>query len=569
MLGFDKIASLASRARAPKQEGDGQEPSTSAQDHGAATAGAAQEGVASNDAARGVDGSTTSSASNARAMDLAALVELLECDSLRLDNTVIRGLADHSEEVRPGFVFFAVAGHEKNGARFASRAVGNGAIAVVAQEPLPVPVPVLLVDDVRRAASRAAACFFGRPSLRMPVIGVTGTNGKTTVADLLRICLEDDSRPVGSLGTIEYRLGSNGSGRPVVQRATNTTPGPIAIQNYLRQMLDREVRAAVLEVSSHALDQGRCDAVHFAAAIFTNLTQDHLDYHGTMQAYAEAKSRLFASLKEGTIAILPADDPNAAMMRDALPDGVGIATYALGSILPDALPTEGIHVRGRIVQAGIDSCKIEARTPEGVVSFCLPLVGEHNARNALAAMTAAIALGVGSLRVADALTCARPVAGRLEAIASDRLPFHVFVDYAHTPDALQQVLTSTRPLTAGSLRVLFGCGGDRDRDKRPKMGQIAAKLADHVVVTSDNPRREDPTAILRDILTGVEDLEDQSSVIEVCEDRRRAIRHLLASSQPGDTIVIAGKGHERGQVVGDVTRPFDDREEVEEWACSR
>jgi len=505
--------------------------------------------------------------------DLEAVRRILDDPEIRrFDNVRITGLADHSGRVKPGDLFFAVPGLETDGARFAEDAVEAGAVAIVAARPLDVGVPVVVVRDVRRTASILADHFYNGPSARLPVVGVTGTNGKSTVTDLLTLCLEDDARAVGSLGTIRYRLGELGPRHTPKQRPTEaivhgqtTTPGPIEVQAYLRAMLDNGVRAAVIEASSHALDQGRTEAVEFSAAVFTNLSQDHLDYHGSMAAYARAKARLFQDLRPGSLAVLPHDDLSAQPIYDALPPDVRLVTYGQ---TPSA--REGVvHVYGQILRMDLRGSLVRIATPDGETEIELPLVGSHNVRNALAAMACAIGMGVGPLRAADALSRARPVSGRLERVDGDRVPFRIFIDYAHTPDAMQQVLTSLRPLTPGKVRVLFGCGGERDRLKRPVMGQIATRLADHVVLTDDNPRRENPEHILSQILEGVKQVETRAAEVEICSNRRQAIQHILESGHEGDIVVLAGKGHEQGQSIGDRVLPFDDKAEVEAWLCSR
>lgn len=497
------------------------------------------------------------------------------------EQILIHGIADHSRKVTTGDVFFAVSGVERDGAQYVEEALAGGAVAIVADHVLDAvtsrSVPLFVVPDTRLAVARVAAVYHGEPSRKLPVIGVTGTNGKTTVTDLLSLCLEDDSRQVGSLGTLHYRLGpacpSNREDSETIERvepvekvvaATNTTPGPVALQAYLSEMLDRGVRAAVIEVSSHALDQGRTDWVHFDAAVFTNLSQDHLDYHGSMEAYGKAKARLFEKLVPGSLAVIPNDEPSASYIFEHLPQGVRLVTYGFGA----ATHKDAYHVRGRILENDLGGIRFTVETEEGSAEVVLPLVGVHNVRNALAALATAIGMGVGTLRAADALSRATPVLGRLERMDTGEGEFAIFVDYAHTPDALGQVLEALRPMTRGRLRVLFGCGGDRDRGKRPMMGRIAATLADYLIVTDDNPRHENPDLIRRQILEGIEAMEDLPSEVEICADRRRAILHILNLAESGDTVLIAGKGHETGQVLGDEVLPFSDREEVESWLSS-
>jgi UDP-N-acetylmuramoyl-L-alanyl-D-glutamate--2,6-diaminopimelate ligase len=497
-----------------------------------------------------------------------------DCDCLRFADLEVRGLSDDSRRVQPGDLFFAVPGLAHDGAQYAEDAVARGASAIVSCRPLPVPVPVLLVPDVRRAASVAAAAFYRHPSSRFPVIGITGTNGKTSTTELISLCMEDSLGPTGALGTVRYRLGPALPGEEdecpsgeFTLPATNTTPGPLQMQELLGQMRRRAVRGAVLEVSSHALDQGRVEAVQFAAAVLTNITQDHLDYHGDMQNYAAAKARLFAQLRPGAVAVLPYDDEISLRMLEVLAPGVRVIGYGTRSLQSSPLAEHlREHVRAEVLGSEAGKTRVRFDLPEGCTEITLPLIGEHNVRNALAALACAIGLGIGALHASDSLSRARPVDGRLELIGAERLPFQVFVDYAHTPDALEHVLRTCQGLGQGSLRVAFGCGGDRDRKKRAQMGAVARRYADHVVLTQDNPRSEDPEAIVQEILGGMKGLhDDDAPSVEICHDRRRAIRHTLASARPGDIVLIAGKGHETGQVVGTRTLPFDDREEVRAW----
>jgi UDP-N-acetylmuramoyl-L-alanyl-D-glutamate--2,6-diaminopimelate ligase len=486
------------------------------------------------------------------------LRELRDClqprEVLRWRDLAVDGLAFHSAEVRPGNLFFAIRGARNDGAIYAQQAVARGAAALVAEEALPLPVPVLVVDCARRALADAARYYYRDPSRAVSVVGVTGTNGKTTTAHLIRACLQADRRQTGLLGTIAYEFG----GRRIP--AANTTPDPVRIQGYLREMADRFASACVMEVSSHSLDQERVRGVRFATGVFTNLTQDHLDYHGTMAAYGKAKARLFASLQPGAAAVLNRDDPAAATMADAL--GPGVRTLWFG-LSPDA------EVRAENLQRGPDGTRFTMVMPNGRVELFLRLVGLHNVQNALGAAAAALSLGASELTVASALEDARPVPGRLELVEAplgrgDRV--RVFVDYAHTPDALDKVCGCLAEVCEGRLHVVFGCGGDRDRGKRSPMAAAVARHADAAYLTSDNPRSEDPDAILDEMVPG---LAGASCAHVRIPDRAEAIRAAVAAAMPGDTILIAGKGHETYQVFKDSVVPFDDRLEAARALGSR
>ena len=359
------------------------------------------------------------------------LRELRDClqprEVLRWRDLGVDGLSFHSGEVRAGDLFFAIRGAKSDGTIYAQQAVARGAVAVVAEEPLPVPVPVLIVPNARIALADAARLFYRDPSRAVSVVGITGTNGKTTTAHLIRSCLQADRRQVGLLGTIAYEFG----GRRIP--APNTTPDPVRIHGYLREMADRFCSACVMEVSSHSLDQDRVRGVQFATAVFTNLTQDHLDYHGTMAAYRDAKARLFAGLKPGSTAVLNRDDPAALAMADTLSTGVRVLWFGLS---PEA------DVRAEQIRPTADGTRLMMVMPNGRVELFLRLVGMHNVQNALAAAAAALSLGASELTVASALEDARPVPGRLELVEAPlgrggRI--RAFVDYAHTPDALDKV----------------------------------------------------------------------------------------------------------------------------------
>ena len=486
------------------------------------------------------------------------LRELRDClqprEVLRWRDLAVDGLAFHSAEVRPGNLFFAIRGARNDGVAYVQQAVARGAVAIVAEESLPVAVPVLLVPNARIALADAARYYYRDPSRAVSVIGVTGTNGKTTVSHLIRGCLQADRRQVGLLGTIAYEFG----GRRIP--AANTTPDPVRIQGYLREMADRFASACVMEVSSHSLDQDRVRGVRFAVAVFTNLTQDHLDYHHTMAAYREAKARLFASLQPGATAVLNRDDPAAGAMADELAAGVRTLWYGFS---PEA------DVRAENVRPGPDGTRFTMVMPQGRVELFLRLVGLHNVENALAAAAASLAQGASELTVASALEDARSVPGRLELVEA---PIGTggrvrkFVDYAHTPDALDKVCGTLAGLCEGRVHVVFGCGGDRDRSKRAPMAAAVAKHADVAYLTSDNPRSEEPEAILEDMMPGLAGGRCEHRRIV---DRAEAIRSAIAAAAPGDTVLIAGKGHETYQIFKDSVVPFDDRLEAARALAAR
>ncbi len=483
------------------------------------------------------------------------LRELRDClqprEVLRWRDLAVDGLCMHSAEARAGNLFFAIRGSKNDGALYAQQAVARGAVAVVAEEPLALPVPVLVVDNARHALADAARYYYRDPSRAVSVIGITGTNGKTTTAHLVRACLQADRRQVGLLGTIAYEFG----GRRIP--ASNTTPDPIRIHGYLREMADRFASACVMEVSSHSLDQDRVRGVRFASAVFTNLTQDHLDYHGTMEAYCRAKALLFKSLAPGATAVLNRDDAAAPAMAEELGRGVKILWYGVS---PEA------DVRAENLRLGPDGTRFCLVMPNGRVEIFLRLVGLHNVYNALAAAASALSLGASELTVASALEDARAVPGRLELVDAPlgQSPLgtcariRTFVDYAHTPDALDKICGTLRELAEGRLHVVFGCGGDRDKTKRAPMTAAVGKHAHVAYMTSDNPRSEDPEAILDDMAKG---LPAGMQAVRIV-DRSEAIRAAIARAEPGDTVLIAGKGHETYQIFKDSVVPFDDRLEA-------
>jgi len=445
----------------------------------------------------------------------------------------ISELAYDNRAVAPGTLFFCVPGFTRDGHDFAPDAVRRGAVALVAERPLRLAVPEILVQDVRRAMAPAAGRFYGDPTKTLRVAGVTGTNGKTTTAFLLRSLLEADGRQTGLLGTVTSVIGG------VEYPVQRTTPEAIDLQRTFRQMLDCGDVACSMEVSSHALELHRADAIGFAVAIFTNMSRDHLDFHPTMEDYFLAKRRLFADAGPEH-AVINVDDSHGQRLAAELPDAI---TFGLDR---DAT------YRAIDLRTGLGGSQFTVRGPGGRFELSSPLRGRFNVYNVLGSFAAAVALGVPPDLAVAATETAGHVPGRFQPVEEGQ-DFAVLVDYAHTPDSLENVLRAARGLTSGRLHVVFGCGGDRDRGKRPLMGEIASRLSDRVIVTSDNPRSEDPEAIIDEILAGA--ARDAEHIV----DRREAIEQAVAGARRGDVVVIAGKGHEQGQEFeGGHEIPFDD-----------
>jgi UDP-N-acetylmuramoyl-L-alanyl-D-glutamate--2,6-diaminopimelate ligase len=481
----------------------------------------------------------------------ARVSELLEAlDDKRVVGAVpatVRALTADSRTVERGDCFVAVPGFRQDARRFIPDAVARGAGLVVTEgEALPgVGVAQVLVPATRPALARLAAAYHGHPSRALTLVGITGTNGKTTTSYLVEAMLRG-SGPTGILGTIQYVVGDE------VRPAGQTTPEALDIQAMLATMRERGVRGVAMEVSSHALALSRVDALAFDVAVFTNLTQDHLDFHGTLEEYGRAKRRLFellaASPKRRRTAVVNGDDPWGARMVAGL--DVDVLTFGLGP---------GHRVRAATWTSSLDGIRMRVETPQGAVDVTSPLIGEHNVMNLLAAIGAGLGLGLTPAAVVRALAPVAAVPGRFEQVQAGQ-PFLVVVDYAHTPDALERVLATARKLTTGRLGVVFGCGGDRDRTKRPIMGEIAARLGDRVWITSDNPRSESPQAIIDEVAVGVRRVWAAPDRYAKVADRRAAICAALSWAGPGDAIVIAGKGHETYQIVGPDVLPFDDRD---------
>ena len=453
------------------------------------------------------------------------------------DDVVVLGVSQDSRTTAEGDLFLAWKGTDLDAHDFVPAAVGRGAVATVVERPLDLEIPQIVVSDGRRAAALAADAVMGSPSLDMLAVGVTGTNGKTTTSLLVRHLLSPEIRTavIGTLGLVEdegVRPGTEGL----------TTPGPVQLAVWLRDLADGGVGAVVLEASSHALEQHRLDGVHFDVAVFTNLTQEHLDYHGDMAAYRHAKTLLVGLVTEqGTVIVNGSDDAW---------DGIDVEGRTLRTYAID----EDADVRASDLELGSNGTSFSLRVNGEAYPVRLPLVGRYNVENALAAVSVAIAAGVPIERVLDRLGDVPQISGRLETVVSE--PFSVLIDFAHTPAALEGALAALEPLTKGRLIVLFGAGGDRDRTKRRPMADAVARVADVMVVTSDNPRTEDPEAIIDDVVEGLQGLEG-IEVVRIA-DRRTAIRKALELASLGDTVVLAGKGHESYQVIGTERHPFDE-----------
>ena len=459
----------------------------------------------------------------------------------------IRAIADDSRRVGEGTLFVARGGSRSDGGAFIADAVARGAVAVVAAPGVAVPAGVAVgrTRDPAAAAAQVAHAFHGFPARQLKVAGVTGTNGKTTIAFLLQQCMAAAGRKFGLIGTV---LTDDGR-----QRLSSelTTPGAIELAGLLARMRDNGCSGVSMETSSHALDQGRVAGIDFAVATFTNLSGDHLDYHGTMEAYADAKARLFEGLANGAWAVVNADDPaHRRMLRDCRARVIRCG-FSGG---------ESLDAEVAVLEARLGSMRVRLQGPWGELQARLPMMGRHNCMNALQAVAAAWALGVEREALERAMAVAKAPPGRLEPVTDPDAPFAVMVDYAHTDDALLNVLRAVRPALPqeGRLIVVFGCGGDRDRTKRPRMARVACEFADRIVITSDNPRTEDPEAILAEIRTGVPP--HRADRVDCIVDRREAIRQAVRMAGPGDAVVIAGKGHEDYQIIGRERRPFDDRQ---------
>ncbi|MBI4665894.1 MAG: UDP-N-acetylmuramoyl-L-alanyl-D-glutamate--2,6-diaminopimelate ligase [Nitrospinae bacterium] len=462
----------------------------------------------------------------------------------------LNGLCYDSRQTSSGFAFVAIPGAKLDGTAFVADALDRGASMIVAekepQTPIPANVTMVVVENARKALGALAGYFYNWPASALSVVGITGTNGKTTTSYLIAGMMRTAGRSCGRIGTVGHDL-LTGTEMP----AENTTPEALDLMRMLATIRKHGGSACAMEVSSHALDQGRADAVKFSTAVFTNLTQDHLDYHGDMERYFAAKARLFTELSPGH-AVINMDDPYGVRLFD-----ITHAPKITYGLQPGAdCFAEGVAVT-------VEGISMTLKTPFGDAPLRSPLVGRHNVYNILATAAVAVAEGVDIDTLVKGVASLKNVPGRFESVNAGQ-PFALIVDYAHTDDALVNVLTTARGVTRGKLITVFGCGGDRDRKKRPLMGRAAWRLSDRVVVTSDNPRTEDPDKIIEEVLAGIDREENPAGELMVEADRRAAIRSAVAQAREGDIVVIAGKGHENYQIIGATKIHFDDREEAAE-----
>jgi UDP-N-acetylmuramoyl-L-alanyl-D-glutamate--2,6-diaminopimelate ligase len=474
---------------------------------------------------------------------LLAASGVVPVDTVAID-PLVSGVSIDSRTVRPGEIFFALRGTREDGSRFAPDAVRRGAVAVIADVDAPegrLSAPWVRVADARRAMGLVAREWFGRPDTALTLVGITGTKGKTTVTYLVEAIARAAGRATGRIGTVGYAF----AGREAA--LARTTPEATDLYALLATMRDASVSIVAMEVSSHALALHRVAGARFPVAAFLNLGRDHLEFHGGSEPYFEAKASLFDRLEPRDVAVLPADDPRGDVLRRRT--SARVVRFGRGP---------GADVRVVAERSGIHGSWARLSTPAGTVEIETPLLGRFNVDNVAAAAGCAIGLTLPLSAIRSGVGGLRAVPGRLESVDAGQ-PFAVLVDYAHTEESLAAALDAVRPLTSGKLRVVFGCGGDRDHAKRPGMGRVAALGADELVLTSDNPRSEDPEAILREIEAGVRSVASSAGRYRVIEDRRAAIAAAVAAAEAGDAVLIAGKGHETTQTTAGRVEPFDDR----------
>jgi len=452
----------------------------------------------------------------------------------------VAGITHDSRKVKKGYLFVAIQGHKLDGHDFITDATGNGAVAVVVEKKCEVAphAPQIVVSDARRSLACLSNHFYNNPSSEMTITGITGTNGKTTTSYLTKAIFEASGNEAGLIGTIQYQIGKR------IIPARETTPESVEIQGYLSEMLKSGIKYAVIEASSHALSQRRLDAIRFRSAIFTNLSAEHLDYHEDVKSYRAEKLKLVKELDADAFTILNADH-NASKH---------FAESTKSQIVWYGVKRNKVDVTAESIDAGVDTTRFLLNSPWGKASIQLKLIGMHNVYNALAASANALALGFKIDVVQRGLESLSMVPGRLERVDCGQ-DFLVYVDFAHTHHALQTVLSAISIAAKGRIILVFGCGGNRDKKKRPKMGHIAEKYADVFWITNDNPRSEDPYAIIHEIQAGIR----TGACFHVQPDRKRAIEEAILEAKSGDVVIIAGKGHEQFQIAKDTVTPFDDR----------
>jgi len=478
-------------------------------------------------------------------MRLTGLIKILGVkQNKKIQDFLLKGISCNSKSVKDDFVFVAIKGAKENGDKFICEAIGKGARAIVTQSPflpamLHAKIPFIKVKDTRRALAKLAAEFYGKPSSAIKIVGVTGTNGKTSITYLIEALLNKAGVSPAVIGTINYRF----KNKTITSK--NTTPGALELQSLLSDMLKSRVQYAVMEVSSHALDQGRVEGINFHSAIFTNLTQDHLDYHKTLDNYFKAKAKLFKGLNATSFAVINNDDKYSRTLKGLTK--AKIITYGIKNKADIMAQNLKFDCRGT---------EFLLSTPDFKMNLETRLIGEHNIYNILAALAWAVKAGISKDVIESTIKEFSLVPGRLEQVDS-HAKFSVFVDYAHTEDALKNIIKSLRNVSKKRIIVVFGCGGERDKTKRPKMGRVVTKLADYAIITNDNPRSEDPLGIISDIKAGI-----KNNNFCVIPERLVAIRKSLKLARAGDIVLIAGKGHEDYQILKDKVIHFDDREAV-------
>lgn len=474
----------------------------------------------------------------------------------------INDITSDSRHVKPGVIFVALMGSNADGHQYVSKAIEAGASAIVIQEDrlskitLPeTQTPILVSKNTWKSLAALCSQFYGEPGHTLKLVGVTGTNGKTTVTHLIESMLQHWNKPVGLIGTLGTKTGA---AQKAYDNTGHTTPMAPELQKILATMRDEKQEYVVMEVSSHALEQHRVDGCDFRVAVLTNLTQDHLDYHKTMAQYRDAKAMLFRNLAPSAFAVINLDSDEAQYFVDSVATGATVYTYSLTN--------DKANVYAKDLDYSIDGASFKIVSPAGTQPVKLKIAGQFSVYNALAALAAGIALGIPLSTCIEAVEQVQGVRGRFEVVSEKP---YVIVDYAHTPDGLKNILSAARLVTPkeGRLLCVFGCGGDRDATKRPKMGHIAEELADVLVVTSDNPRSEDPQQIITDVISGIQHFEANRMIVNA--DRLQAIHQAIDLAQPNDIIVVAGKGHEDYQILADKTIHFDDREVVQNYMKQR